>query len=89
MLQPGNVFTPADRARWLAELAAALDEARVLLRTLPEHRPDRRVPELELRIDAALEQVDALRRGRWTPDRDRTAPEWSMLVPEPPGPGRG
>lgn len=55
----------ADRARWLAEVAGALDRARALLIDLGTGtQPSAEEIELYLRIEAARLEVQALRLSR-------------------------
>jgi hypothetical protein len=87
-LQPpgANVYSipieipAAARARWLAEIAETLDEAERLLNRLNlggEHLP--LMVELELRIEAARQQVQSLRMGRQL--RDNSDPNRINLHP--------
>ena len=63
-----NLHRAVERARWLAELAAALDSADKLARTLCE-RPDssREATVLRHHISELQDEVDMLRRGRREP----------------------
>ena len=67
---------PADRARWLAELAQALDDAQRLfgkldVRTIP--RAD--AFELYMRIEAARLEVQSLRLSRSLRERAEMSPQ--------------
>lgn len=74
----------AERARRLAELAAALEDARNLLdRLAAKPSPDVEIPALIGRVADALAEVDALRRGNnWPtgrvfgPKRTRSSRNW-------------
>jgi len=81
VLQSANFLTPVERARWLAELAATLTDARELLCSWSAQLADPRVLPLTMRIDAALMEIDALRRGGWAPALKPAGPEWSMSLP--------
>ena len=61
----------AARARWLAEVGAALDEAQRLTRRLAHwHSSSTEAVILRIQIMAARAEVEALQRAR-------NAPEWS------------
>src|SRR6478672_10489876 len=72
----------AERARWLAELSEALDQAH---RILVELRPslDRRSEALELflRIEAARLEVQSLRLSRSLNPRSQNEPERTYILP--------
>jgi hypothetical protein len=73
-----------ERARWLAELADALDEAHRLVFELGI--VDAAAPpaiELHLRIEAARMTVQSLRQSRAAERRVEYSPQWSSLVPWP------
>lgn len=64
---PGDM-TPSARARWLAELAAALDAAQAMLAHLGRPHSSPEAMELNVRIEAARLEVLALRlRARRMP----------------------
>jgi len=72
----------AERARWLADLAEALEETRRLLMRLNlsgEYLPV--VRELHLRIEAARLEVQSLRLSRSLQPRQQSAPEWTETLP--------
>jgi len=70
----------AERARWLAELADALQQAQLLTWQIGLMRGDPRAMELYGRIDAALAEVEAA--GLWRrQDEIEDGPEWSCLHP--------
>jgi hypothetical protein len=74
----------AGKARWLAELADVLDEARRLLFELGI--PDEAAAEtldLYVRIEAARLEVQSLRLSRSVAPRVEPGPEWSNFVPWP------
>ena len=70
----------AHRARWLAELAEALDEAREVMKQLD----DQNGPEaaaLKERIEAAQAQVQAMRLRRISGGGQDFGPEWTQNIP--------
>ncbi|NUQ17018.1 MAG: hypothetical protein HOP95_00965 [Sphingomonas sp.] len=71
----------ARRARWLAELADALDEARRVMKQLAFEEIGSETMQLCARIDAARLEVDAMRLKRSPGDRQDFGPEWSKDVP--------
>ena len=67
---------PADRARWLAELAEALDDAQRLFRELEWTSITRADAfELYMRIEAARLEVQSLRLSRSLRPRSELSPE--------------
>ena len=71
-----------ERARWLADVAEALEEARRLLLKL--NLDGERLPvarELHLRIEAARLEVQSLRLSRSLQSRPQSAPEWTESLP--------
>jgi hypothetical protein len=67
---------PADRARWLAELAQALDEAQRLFRQLDVRTiPRADAFELYMRIEAARLEVQSLRLSRSLRERAEMSPQ--------------
>jgi hypothetical protein len=74
----------AHRARWLAEVADALDQAHRLLCDLDldsDAAPD--ALELRGRIEAARLQVQVLRQSRPIALPAEAGPEWTNLIPWP------
>ncbi len=69
----------AERAQWLAELAAALDDAQALTRRLRESAGVE-ARELSLRIAAARFEVESLRLSR-RPRSDEEEPKWTQSAP--------
>lgn len=67
----------ANRARWLAELAEALDEARDLVREFGVGDGE----ELYARIAAVRQQVETMRISRRSGGGQDLDPEWSKDVP--------
>ena len=71
-------FTAAERARWLAELSTALDEAHKLASDLGlQHMPNPEAAELCARLAAARAQVKGLRIGRGDDAGQEHGPKWS------------
>ena len=67
---------PGAKARWLAELANALDDAQQLLMRLALHPEERAAArELHWRIEAARLEVQSLRVSRSVRPRDEIGPE--------------
>jgi len=67
---------PADRARWLAELAQALDDAQRLFRELDVRTiPRDDAFELYMRIEAARLEVQSLRLSRSLRERAEISPQ--------------
>ena len=74
----------AGRARWLAELADALDEAHRLLFELDLGDAGAGdALDLYVRIEAARLEVQSLRLSRSIARRTEPGPEWTNLVPWP------
>ena len=71
-----------ERARWLAAVAEALNEAHSLLSQLDSSGAKRsEAAELYLRIEAARLEVQSLRLSRSLKRRDQFDPEWTDLQP--------
>ncbi|MFL6752191.1 MAG: hypothetical protein ACJ8FL_03055 [Sphingomicrobium sp.] len=74
-------MTATERARWLAELAAALEQAQQLAWSLgldEDSSPE--AMELYGRLEAARAEVQALRLGRFRVAPDNSAPDWTELL---------
>jgi hypothetical protein len=72
-----NDLAAAERARWLAELSEALNQAHDVIRGLQLEEGERAVAqELYLRIEAARFEVQSLRLSRSLTARSETRPEW-------------
>ena len=76
-----NEDTAARRARWLAEVAEALDEARHVVKELGAERGRLEAVELYARIEAARLQVQALRIRRSYDGASNSGPEWMKDIP--------
>jgi len=77
----------ADRARWLADLADALDRAHRLLSQMEfdvATAGDAR--DLSMRIEAARFEVQSLRLSRSVTVRFEPGPNWTNLLPWPSSP---
>ena len=70
----------AHRARWLAELAGALEEAREVLKQLHDENGAEAVA-LKERIEAAQLQVQAMRLRRIPGAGQDFGPEWTENIP--------
>jgi hypothetical protein len=71
-----------ERARWLADLAAAIEQAQKLawrLGVTEGNDPD--ALELYARLELARDEVDALRRGRWAGEQGALDPIWMKFLP--------
>ena len=78
----GDQETAAERARWLAELAEAIDGAKRLGRTLAaSESADPEAREIFGRLEAVGLEVEALRRGSRNNLRRGINPKWTSLVP--------
>jgi hypothetical protein len=74
--------TPSDRARWLAELSAALADAQQLLFDLDFSVLMRSEgAELFQSIEAALIEVRSLQLSRSVRPRPETGSEWTKISP--------
>lgn len=72
----------AERARWLANVSQALNDAHRLLFALDERSVDRAtLIDLHERIEAARLQVQSLRLSRSFAPRPQTGPEWIGFMP--------
>ena len=69
------------RARWLAELADALDDARGLLKQLAAEEGRFDAIELSARIEAARFEVQTMRLKRSPGGGQDFGPEWSKDIP--------
>ena len=82
MERSGDQTTAAERARWLAELAEAIDGAKRLARTIAaSDRAAAEARELFSRLEAVEIEVEALRRGGRNNMRRQIDPKWTSLVP--------
>jgi hypothetical protein len=76
-----TTISAAERARWLAELAAAVDEAQGLLwRIGVLEGDDAGAKALYGRLESARAEIDCL-RGVQELDREALDPEWMKLFP--------
>jgi hypothetical protein len=71
----------ADRARWLAELAEAIDQAQRVAWALGiAEGDDTEARELYGRLESARAEVESLRHGRWSPRPTEFDREWTKLL---------
>ena len=71
-------MTAAQRARWLAELSEALDDAQRLICDVgPSSMRDVDRLDLAARVEAARAEVRSLRLGHDDRFAERNAPEWT------------
>lgn len=74
-------FTAAERARWLAELSQALDDAETLASTLGlRHLDNPYAAEFCARLAAAKAQLKGLRLGRPDEPPEDQSPKWSKYA---------
>lgn len=71
----------AHRARWLAELADALDEARTLVRQLGVEEARIDAIDVAARIEAASNEVQRMRLMRSSGGGQDFDPEWTKNIP--------
>jgi len=75
--QSGDQANGADRARWLAELAAAIDQAQRVAWALPiAEGSDPEAKNLYGRLESVRIEVDSLRHGRWAWNSTQIHPNW-------------
>lgn len=80
MNRPGVRSGAAERARWLAELAQAIDQAQRLAWSLGAAEAS--VAEIEgvyRRLESARIEIETLRRGAWPARRAEPDPMWTSL----------
>lgn len=81
MNQAGPRAATAERARWLAELALAVDQAQQLAwRLRASEANTAEVEGLYRRLEAARIEVEALRRGGWRTSAVDIGPVWTSLL---------
>jgi len=76
-----NEGVAAARARWLAEVAEALEEARQVMKQLGAAGGGIEILDLYNRIDALAVDVEFMRRMRSAHSREHLRPEWTKNVP--------
>lgn len=81
MIGMPGVDSGARRARWLAELAEALDDAHLLVAQLAIEKNGYDPTALSARIEAARLEVHSLRLKRSSGGRQDFDPEWSKDIP--------
>lgn len=81
-----TLISATERARWLAELAAAVDDAQVLLWRIGVLEGDNAVAkELYGRLEATRAEIECL-RGAQAPAHDAIDPKWMNLFSFEPRP---
>ena len=91
-----NEATATERARWLAELAIAVEQAqRLAWRLGVSEGDDPDAKSLYARLEAVRTEVESLRRGGWAGEHQELDPFWMQFLPwrsalndEPEKPGR-
>ena len=81
MVGISSAETAAHRARWLAELADALDEARTLVRQLGVEEARIDAIDVAARIEAASNEVQRMRLMRSSGGGQDFDPEWTKNIP--------
>lgn len=81
MFEVANAGSAAERARWLAELADALDEARDLVRQLGIEGGRIDAIDVAARIEAVRNEVQAMRLMRSSGGGQDFDPEWIKNIP--------
>ena len=81
MFEISNVESAAERARWLAELADALDEARDLVRQLAIEGGRIDAIDVAARIEAVRNEVQTMRLMRSSGGGQDFDPEWMKNIP--------
>lgn len=74
-------ISAALKARWLAELAEALEQARALVKEMGAAEGRIEAIELYARIEAIRFEVQAMRLASDRPAAPATGPEWSKNLP--------
>ena len=82
MSQVPTEVSAAERARWLAELADAIEQAQRLVWNLGmAHGRSGEALDLYARLEAARAEVQALRLSRTSERRESFDPNWSEMLP--------
>lgn len=82
MDRESNEATATERARWLAELAIAIDQAqRVAWRLGVSEGDDPDAKALYARLESVRTEVETLRRGGWAGEHQELDPFWMKLLP--------
>lgn len=78
-----NDMSSAERARWLGELAAAIEDAqRVAQRLGTVQGTSSEARELYAQLELARAEVESLRRGGWTRHEVDLPPKWLQSLLE-------
>ena len=81
MAEVPSVESAAARARWLAELADALEQALHVVNQLGVEQGRIEAIDVAARIEAARYEVQRLRRLRSSGGGEETGPEWMKNIP--------
>ncbi len=81
MRKGSSEASAADRARWLADVAATLSEAQALTWRLGTSGKRPEAMELYSQIELAMAEVRALRLGRSASRLEEHDPNWSKDLP--------
>lgn len=82
MDRESNEATATERARWLAELAIAVEQAQKLAWRLGvSEGDDPEAKDLYARLESVRTEVESLRRGGWAGAHEELDPFWVKLLP--------
>ena len=82
MDQESNDATATERARWLAELAIAVEQAQKLAWRLGvSEGDDPDAQSLYAQLEMVRGEVESLRRGGWAGEHQELDPFWMKLLP--------
>lgn len=87
-MQVQREINAAAKARWLAELDEALEQARQLIKVLGAADGQFQAIQLYSRIETLRLEVKAMRLGRQAVGADEIEPKRSQSLPWQQGPGR-
>ena len=74
-------FVAAERARWLAELTAAINDAQRVAWRMSIEKSNPEALELYGRLELARTEVESLRRSGWAESRQNLPSEWTEFLP--------
>ena len=80
--ESNDATAATERARWLAELALAIDQAQKLAWRLGvSEGDDPDAKSLYARLETVRSEVESLRRGGWAGALEELDPVWMKLLP--------
>ena len=71
-----------ERATWLAQLTAAIDEAQELAWRVAAEGPNREVMDLYARLELVRCEVESLRRSGWASTLQEIPSDWTEFLPD-------